>query len=180
MRVAAVRLGVSLIAAALVGCRQGQPPPAPPSAAPAVVQASPSVVAVSVASPSPRPSPSPVAVASASPQRARVPLRVSVALEPPRPSAGESFTLTLAITNEGTRPAEGVYVSTSGPWDRYTVLNIRPTGTFVRDATGWHVGSPLRVGPGETQSLIVEARADEPSNEQLTFAVRESDPGELP
>jgi hypothetical protein len=73
-----------------------------------------------------------------------------------------------------------VYVSTSGPWDKYTVMSVRPTGSFVRDATGWHFGSPLRVGPGETQSLSVEARADEPSDEQLTFAVRESDPGEVP
>jgi hypothetical protein len=119
-------------------------------------------------------------VASPSPQRSRVPLRVAVVLDPPRPAVGQTFTLTLAITNEGTRPAAGVYVSTSGQWDRYTVISVRPTGVFVRDATGWHFGSPLRIGPGETQSLTVEARAEEPSDEQLTFAVREADPGELP
>ena len=167
-----------LMLVALVGCRQSQAPPGPPSAQPAVV-ASPSVVAVTLASPSARPSPV-VAVASPSPQRSRVPLRVAVSLDPPTPSVGQTFTLTLAITNEGARAAEGVYVSTSGEWDRYTVLSVRPSGGFVRDATGWHFGSPLRIGPGETQSLMVEARAEEPSSEQLTFAVRESDPGELP
>jgi hypothetical protein len=109
-----------------------------------------------------------------------VPLRLAVTLNPTTPSVGQTFTLSLAITNDGTRPAEGVYVSTSGPWDRYTVLSVRPVGTFVRDATGWHIGSPLRVGAGQTQSLVVEARADEPSDEQLTFAVREAEPGEVP
>jgi hypothetical protein len=118
--------------------------------------------------------------ASPSAQRVRVPLRLSVALDPTTPTVGQTFTLTLAITNTGARAAEGVYISTSGPWDRYTVLSVKPTGAFVRDATGWHFGSSLRIAPGETQSLTVEARADEPSNEQLTFAVREADPGELP
>jgi hypothetical protein len=171
---------VCLIAAALGGCRQAQAPPGPPSAEPAAVASPSAVVAVSLASPSARPSPSPLAAASPSPQRSRVPLRVAVVLDPPQPTVGQTFTLTLAITNEGARAAEGVYVSTSGQWDRYTVVSVRPTGVFVRDATGWHFGSPLRIGPRETQSLTVEARADEPSNEQLTFAVRESDPGELP
>jgi hypothetical protein len=105
---------------------------------------------------------------------------LGVTLEPPNPAVGQTFTLSLAISNDGTRPTEGVYVSTSGQWDRYTVISVRPVGAFVRDATGWHFGSPLRIGPGETQSLTVDARADEPSNEQLTFAVREADPEELP
>ena len=112
--------------------------------------------------------------------RQRVPLRLAVSVDPPNPTAGQAFTLTLAITNEGTRPTDGVYVSTGGPWDRYTVLSVRPAGAFVRDAMGWHFGSPLRIPPGQTQSLTVEARADEPSEQQLTFAVRESDPGEVP
>jgi hypothetical protein len=92
---------------------------------------------------------------------------------------GQTFTLTLAITNEGTRATEGVYVSTTGPWDRYTVLSVKPVGSFERDPSGWHFASPLHVGPGETQSLAIDARADEPSDEQLTFAARESDPGEV-
>jgi hypothetical protein len=135
---------------------------------------------VTAASPLPSPSPRAAVVASPSPARARLPLRLGVALEPPSPSVGQTFTLTLAITNDGTRPSEGVYVSTAGQWDRYTVISVRPLGAFVRDATGWHFGSPLRIGPGQTQALVVEARADEPSDAQLTFAVREAEPGEVP
>jgi hypothetical protein len=183
---------VPLALVVLTACGQGQrsvPQPGE-NVAPAAV-ASPSLAAaVSLASPSPSPvavaavtvaSPSPRALqASPSAQRVRVPLRLSVALDPTTPTVGQTFTLTLAITNAGTRPAEGVYISTSGPWDRYTVLSVRPSGAFVRDATGWHFGSPLRVGPGETQSLTVEVRPEQQSDEQLNFAVREADPGELP
>jgi uncharacterized protein DUF11 len=109
-----------------------------------------------------------------------VPLRLAVSVDPSTPQVGQPFTLSLAISNEGTRPTVGVFVSTSGPWDRYTVLGIRPTGTFARDASGWHFLSALRVGPGETETLRIDARSDDPGDEQLTFAVRETDPGEVP
>ena len=103
-----------------------------------------------------------------------------MSLEPDTPRVGQTFTVSLAITNEGTRPTEGVYVATSGPWDRYTVLGMRPSGTFGRDASGWHLVSGVHIEPGQTQALELFARADEPSDEQLTFGVREADPGEIP
>jgi hypothetical protein len=153
----------------------------------AAVAASPSALSSPVAAQA-RPSPSPSAVAaqvlpappSVAPTRPRVPLRLGVSLDPPTPQVGQTFTLSLAITNEGSRATDGVFVSTSGPWDRYTVLAMRPTGTFGRDASGWHFISPLHVAAGDSQTLQIDARADEPSDEQLTFAVREIDPGEVP
>ena len=88
--------------------------------------------------------------------------------------------LHLAITNSGGRAAEGIYIATSGPWERYTVLGVQPQGQFGRDAAGWHIVSPVRVAPGATQTIDVHARADTPTDEQeLTFAVREADPGDF-
>lgn len=180
--------GLLVVVLGITGCSSAAPPPvapAPPSRAAAAITTSPSAQPSPLAAqaqPSPSPSP-PQALAGAPtlpPSRPRVPLRLSVNLDPPTPEVGQIFTLSLAITNEGSRPTDGVFVSTSGPWDRYTVLNIRPTGTFGRDASGWHVVGPLHVAAGDTQTLQIDARADEPSDEELTFAVRETDPGEVP
>jgi hypothetical protein len=108
-----------------------------------------------------------------------VPLRIGIELVPPRPQAGQEFLLRLGVTNMGDRPARGIYIATSGPWDRYTVLSVAPVGKIARDAAGWHIVSLVSVPPGLTITLEVHARAEEPSDEQLTFAVREADPGEL-
>jgi hypothetical protein len=120
----------------------------------------------------------PTAIPTATPLP-RVPLRIGIDLVPQRPQAGQEFVLRLAVMNTGGRPAHGVFIATSGPWERYTVLSVTPAGRVGRDAAGWHVASPLVIPAGSTMTLEVRARAEEPSDEQLTFAVREADPGEL-
>jgi hypothetical protein len=85
-----------------------------------------------------------------------------VELGTPTPQVGQDFTISLRITNGGTRSADGVDVALAGPWDRYTVLAVKPTGAFLRYPSGWHVLSPIQL------------RADVPSDEQLTFSVREA------
>jgi hypothetical protein len=115
---------------------------------------------------------------AATPRRQKLPLTVRVEVEPETPVVGEPFTLSLWITNQGSRPTDGIYVATSGPWERYTILAVRPVGSFGRDASGWHFVSPLRIEPGETRPLDVLTRADEASDEELTFAVREAEPSE--
>src|SRR5919197_2490155 len=125
--------------------------------------------------------PSPSAVGKARPvstrapgPRTEVPLSLSVELGPTAPRAGQDFTIVLHITNGGTRDADGVDVTTTGPWDRYNVVAIRPVGTFLRYASAWHLISPLAIAPGETATLEMQLRADEPSDEQLSFSVREA------
>ena len=119
----------------------------------------------------PPPTPTPVA---------RLPLSIRAELDPSTPRAGEEFVVALSITDNGGRPARGIYVATTGPWDRWTVLQVEPSGTFARDATGWHIVSPIEIQPDETRTLEVHVRADEATEEQLTFAVREAEPSELP
>ena len=106
-------------------------------------------------------------------------MQISAELQPPTPHAGEEFVVALNITNDGERPAHGVYIATSGPWDRWTVLDVQPSGALTRDATGWHLISPIEIPPHETETLQVQVRADEASEEQLTFAVREAEAGEI-
>jgi hypothetical protein len=108
-----------------------------------------------------------------------LPLRITAELDPPAPRAETEFVLRLSITNDGDRPARGVYIATSGPWDRWTVLQVRPRGTFGRDAAGWHISSALEIPPRQSRGIEVRIRAEAPSEEQLTFAVREAEPGEL-
>jgi hypothetical protein len=126
------------------------------------------------ASPGASASPSPRAVATRPVgPRAEVPLSLTVDLGSQSPQVGQTFTIALHISNGGNRPADGVDVTTTGPWDRYTVLAVRPTGTFLRYASDWHVLSPVSIDPGETTTLWLDLRSDEPSDEQLTFSVRE-------
>jgi hypothetical protein len=138
------------------GVDNGTPEPAAEAAASVV--ASPSPRPVSTRPPGPRP---------------EVPLSLSVELGTQSPQVGQTFTIALHITNGGTRAADGVDVTTTGPWDRYTVLAVRPTGTFLRYASNWHVLSPIAIDPGATATLELDLRTDEASDEQLSFSVRE-------
>jgi hypothetical protein len=140
--------------------------------------------------PNPTAMPSPTALPATPLPPSRVPptptstpaplaMRISAELDPPTPRAGLEFILRLTVANDGDRVARGLFIATSGPWERWTVLEVQPAGTFARDAAGWHIVSPLEVPPRDARTLDLRVRADEPAEEQLTFAVREAEPGEL-
>jgi hypothetical protein len=141
-----------------------------------VLQAAPTAVRPT---PTPFP-PTPTALPVPTPTSvAALPLRLTAELDPPTPRAETEFVLRLTIANDGDRPARGVYVATSGPWERWTVLAVQPRGTFARDAAGWHIASAIDILPRQSRELEVRIRADAASEDQLTFAVREAEPGEL-
>lgn len=163
--------GLLLVCLALASCTNPQTrtaPEAPLTIEPTRPAAQPRTVVQVIVSPAPSPSPAEI-----------LPLRIVASIDPPLPNVGTPFVLHLEITNSGERPAHGVYVATSGPWDRYTVSQVEPEGTFGRDAAGWHILSPVTVPAGESRTLDVHATASVPSNEQLTFAVREAEPGDF-
>jgi len=148
---------------------------ATPAAAPATSTA---------ALPSPTPLPTAALASTPPPSTATpvpaIPLHLSALLDPSTPHAGENFTVALTVANDGDRAARGVYIATSGPWDHWTVLGVEPSGAFDKDAVGWHVISNLDVPPGETRTIQLHVRAEQPAQEQVTFAVREAAPTELP
>jgi hypothetical protein len=110
----------------------------------------------------------------------RLPLTLSVDLDPARPTAASEFVLRLTVRNEGDRVARGVYIGTTGPWDRYAIRGVAPRGAVLaRSAAGWHITSPADIPAGGSITIEVTARADDPGVEQLTFTVREALPGEL-
>jgi hypothetical protein len=181
----ALALALSLMLA-ISGCAGLAQAPAATAQAPAVAtQAPPTPLSVRLETPTPtRP-----AITTATPTFTpipptptlppRLPLSISAELDPPTPRAGEEFVVALSITDDGERAAHGIYVATTGPWDRWTVLDVQPEGTFARDEAGWHIVSPIEIPPRETRTVEVHVRADEASEEQLTFALREADRGEL-
>ena len=174
-------LALTLLMPLLTACgATGAPPTATPSPIPPTATPIPPTPtrAIPTATVTPPPTPTPLPP-TATPTPTLL-LRISAQLDPPTPHAGEEFVLSLAISNEGQRAAHGVFIATSGPWDRWTVLDIQPSGMIERDAAGWHVVSPIEIAPSETQTLEVHITADEPAQEQLTFALREAEPGELP
>jgi hypothetical protein len=168
-----------VLASMLEGCAvTAQPTPTPvPTLAPSPT---PVPTRPPTATPTPIPPPSPTPVPVTATPVPPLPLRISAQLDPPTPHAGEEFVVALSVTNDGARPARGVYIATGGPWDRWMVLGVEPDGTFDQDAAGWHIISAEEVPPAETRTILVHVRADEPAQEQLTFAVREAEPGELP
>ena len=161
----------------LTACAAASQPPTPTLIVPTATAVPPTPTRiVPTATPVP-PTPTPVPpTATPIPPLA---LRITAQLDPPTPHAGEEFVLSLAIANDGQRLAQGVYIATSGPWDRWTVDDVQPSGTIARDAAGWHIVSPIEIAPAETQTLELHITAEEPSQEQLTFAVREAEKGEL-
>ena len=153
-----------------------QPAPTPPP-----LPETPTPTQPATPTPTPVPAtPTPLPATPTPTPPSRLPLTLHAQLAPPTPRAGEEFVVALSITNDGEREARGVYLATTGPWDRWTVLGVEPSGSFDRDATGWHIISPIDIPPRETRTLLIHVRADEPTEEQLTFAVREAEPSELP
>jgi hypothetical protein len=106
-------------------------------------------------------------------------MRITAQLDPPTPRAGSEFVLRLMIANDGDRAAQGVYIATSGPWDRWTLLDITPGANLSRDAAGWRIISSAPIPPHDTGTVEIHIRADAPTEDQLTFAVREAESGEL-
>lgn len=186
--------GLFAIGAAIAGCSgsmsslrqsaQAQPTAvSQATATPAPMAAAPRVEGMASPTATARPAmPSPTATASPVPPTPVLvfPMRISAHLDPPTPRAGVEFTVRLIVANDdNVRSARGVYVATSGPWDRWTVLEISPGGIFARDAAGWHLISAIVIPPHDVRAIDLLVRADEPSEEQLTFAVREAEPAEL-
>ena len=174
-------LALGALVLLLAGCdATGQ---APPTETPAPVLSTPTpTVLPPTATPVPTPTrvPTPTPVPPTATPVPPLALHISALLDPPTPHAGEDFTLALTIGNDGDRPAEGVYVATTGPWDQWTVTGIEPSGTFDKDDAGWHLISNVEIPPGNSRTIQVHVRADQPAQEQLTFAVREAVPSELP
>lgn len=184
-----MRAGCALAALALSATACSAPAEAPPTLVPTPIPTStvrppnptpPRVPTIAPTATQPPPTPTASRVPPTPTLEPVLPLRITAQLDPPTPHAGEEFVLALSVIDDGLRAARGVYIATSGPWDRWTVLSIEPSGTFARDAAGWHIVSAMQVPPAETRTLQVHVRADEPAQEQLTFAVREAEPGELP
>src|SRR5258708_13127600 len=100
---------------------------------------------------------------------ARLPLRLTAELDPPTPRAETEFVLRLTIANDGDRPAHGVYIATSGPWERWTVLAVQPRGTFARDAAGWHISSAIDIPPRQSRELEARIPPAPPTEHQPTF-----------
>ncbi len=161
------------------------PPPPPPAASPTTTAALPTVTPPPTPTlvPSATATPVPSSPTPVPPTLTPVPpltLSISAQLDPPTPHAGENFTLALTIANQGDRPAEGIYIATTGPWDQWTVLGVEPSGTFEQDGAGWHLISDVEIPPGDNRTVQLHVRADQPAQQQLTFAVREAAPSELP
>ena len=181
-RLAAERLTAGALMLALLLAACGGPtqsnslptlPPTPPPTLTPLPSPSPTLFVPPTLTPMPTPVPPTVTPLPA------LSLQITAQLDPPTPHAGEEFVVALSVTNDGDRAARGVYIATGGPWDRWTVLGIEPSGTFVPDAAGWHIVTDEQVPAGETRTILVHTRADEPSQEKLTFAVREAEPREL-
>jgi hypothetical protein len=58
-------------------------------------------------------------------------------------------------------------------------MEVTPSGAFARDASGWRLISAVQIPAHDSRNVDLRVRADEPAEEQLTFAVREAEAGEL-
>ncbi len=151
------RLALPLAMLVLTACGEPTQPPhapadAPPAALPPTAEATPIPPPTVAPSATPVPPPTPTRVPPTATVVPVLPLRITAQLDPPAPRAGEEFVLALSIVNDGTRPARGVYVATSGPWDRWTVLDVEPSGRRRARSGAAHLCRP-RGGAGRALTL---------------------------
>jgi hypothetical protein len=82
---------------------------------------------------------------------------------------GEKLVVELGIENKSDRPIEGVRIFSSGPWDKYTIVNVLPNGRFDIGFLGTNFYSGFTVAPGGRQTVSIVAYPNEPGSHEFSF-----------
>lgn len=88
---------------------------------------------------------------------------------------GQKLVVELTLENKGDRPIEGFRVFSSGPWDKYTIVNVMPGGQYEGGFLGWNFRTAMVVPPGEKRTLNIVAYPNEPGNHNFSFIPHEGE-----
>lgn len=82
---------------------------------------------------------------------------------------GEKLVVELTISNKSDRPIEGLRFFSSGPWGKFTVVNVTPNGRLESGLIGWNVYTSMSVPQGQTRTVSIVAYPNEPGNHEFSF-----------
>lgn len=88
---------------------------------------------------------------------------------------GQKLVVELTLENKGERPIEGFSVFSTGPWDKYTIVNVMPGGQYEGGFLGWIFRTAMVVPPGEKRTLNIVAYPNEPGNHEFSFIPHEGE-----
>lgn len=157
------------------------PPAAPPATAiptatvqPATAITVPPTPVPATATALPAPTVAPTAVPKAAPPTdAPTPsapvVDFSGAFKPRLLKVGEKLVVELSIENKSDRPIEGLRIFSSGPWGKFTVVNVMPAGNFESGLLGYNIYSRMTVPPGQKRVVSIIAYPNEPGTHDFTF-----------
>lgn len=135
------------------------------------VAAAPPTVAVAVAAkvePTPRPT-----ATTVPPTATTVPAPTVLftgRFEPSLLRVGAKLVVELTLENKSDRQIEGIRIASSGPWDKYTIVNVMPGGRHESGFLGGHsFYTNMVIPPGQKRALNVVAYPNEPGSHDFTF-----------
>jgi hypothetical protein len=134
-----------------------QPAPTSPAAAPPAARPAPSTATPKPPEPTATPAPPPLAVG------------FTGQFKPTLLHVGEKLVVELTVQNKSDRPIEGLRIFSSGPWDKYTIVNVLPSGRFDIGFLGTNFYSGFAIPPGGKQAVSIVAYTNEPGSHEFSF-----------
>lgn len=98
---------------------------------------------------------------------------LSVRVQPATVRVGQPVVVQLVITNLSGSTINGVWVETTGPWDKIANVDVSPNGTFARTTTGYVAQTAMLIPPGATRSVLLRIEPAVSGVQRFTFALRE-------
>lgn len=89
--------------------------------------------------------------------------------EPVTLRVGQKLVVELTLENKSEQQIEGVRIFSSGPWDKYTIVNVMPNGRHESGMLGHNFTTGMVFPPGVKRSVNIVAYPNEPGNHDFTF-----------
>ncbi len=99
--------------------------------------------------------------------------------DPPMLRVGQKLVVKLGLENKSSHEFNGFRIFSTGPWDKYTIVNVMPSGRYEGGWLGHNFRTSMKVPPGETRWLNIVAYPNEPGNHEFSFIPHEGENGSL-
>lgn len=135
--------------------------------------------ATATVAPTATPKPTATVAPTATPKPAAITVAFTGQFQPTILRVGEKLVVQLGLENKSSQELKGFRVFSTGPWDKYTIVNVMPAGSFDNGLFGTTFTAGMLVPAGEKRFLNIVAYPNEPGSHKFTFEARMPESGAL-
>ena len=106
---------------------------------------------------------------TATPRPSGQPIELTGVFSPPTVRVGERVVFELTLVNLSDRPIEGLRIFSTGPWEKFTLIDVGPGGLRQPGPLGWDFYSGLALAPGRSGQVRIVASPNEPGHHRFVF-----------